>query len=228
MRIELLLEELVQTQRQQGEYRGAFKAGKSSGMGTQAKAKPDRNDPHMVTKHNFKPFVADRNSMTATWDTRKDDGFHRFASFLIKHKLMGENPHMPRVYNIKTLTDADGRHIHTYTVEKLIDYYEVSKEELLAFIENHLQPDTIYIDPSLKEEDWVVGVFKRIALRLDRCIGMDSEMNQVINSESLVEAIGIIRKAKSVLGEPSDMHEGNFMWRRGPQGLTLVFNDPFY
>ena len=226
----ILTEELVQTQQQQASYNGNLRPGRPhDGNGTQAKVTPDRNDPHMVRKHNYNPYVKDRSSMQATFQTRKEDGFNRFVQFLIKHKHMGENPHLPRVYNIKTITDAEGRHINTYTVEKLTESSEITWEELEAFIEGNLHEGSIWMDEDRRgTQGWVWNTFQTVAQTLDRAISLDTVRDKVVKSETLIEAIDILRKAKRVLGEPTDMHAENYMWRRGPQGMTLVFNDPFY
>lgn len=222
---QLILEELFQTDRVEKQYGGTLRKqrGRRSGMneigkGTQSAAKFDRNDPHMIVKHSMEPY--EKNI--------RDDGFNAFINYLINNKLMGENIHLPRVYNVKTIRDANGKHIHKYTVEKLIAYNDISKDEILAFAEVHLQPDSMQFSDHEDDSVFVTNAFRLIAMHLGKCILYPTLIKDYVRSETLAEALKIIRQASMELGKPEDLHPGNYMWRRGSTGLTLVFNDPFY
>ena len=79
-------------------------------------------DPHMVKK------------FSKRGRSDEDEGFKAFVMFLYNNGFDG-NIHMPRVYDIKTITGMDGITIDSYRMEKLVSLQSVSREELVAYAE---------------------------------------------------------------------------------------------
>lgn len=236
MRIQDLLEDQFETDRGEQKFNGTLKPvynmrNHELNRGSQAAVKSDKKDPHMVKKYNIRTYHDDDKPHRDS-PNRKDDGFNQFINYLIDHKLMGVNPHFPRVYDIKTITDKTGHRIYTYTVEKLLESTVISKEEMQAFIENDLHPDTIYIDPDIaqygREKEWIEEAWHRITKRLNLCITQMSTARESIKSETLIECIKILHKLDKEFPNQLDVHMNNLMWRRTQHGLVLVFNDPIF
>ena len=231
--IDLLLEDQFQTSRVEKRFSGSLKSQHyikrhEISRGTQAAVKDDKTDPHMVTKYNHRTYHDD-DKPSRRFENRKDDGFNQFINYLIDNKLMGVNPHFPRVYDVKTITDREGKRIHTYTVEKLIEFDAVSRPELESFLEHSLHPDSVWIDPDIVEErPWVLAASERIAKRLELCVRQMSTARETLKSETLIGAIKVLHKMDKEFPSQLDIHYGNLMWRRTQHGLTLVFNDPIF
>ena len=236
MRIQDLLEYQFETNRVEQKFNGKLKPvynmkSHEINRGSQAAVKADKKDPHMVKKYNIRTYHDDDRPHRDS-PKRKDDGFNQFINYLIDNKLMGVNPHFPRVYDIKTITDKEGYRIYTYTVEKLLESTSISKEELQSFIENQLHPDTIWIDPDVAEygsdEDWLIEAWHRLTKRLHLCITQMSTARETIKSETLMEAVKLLHKLDKEFPEQLDVHMNNMMWRRTQHGVVLVFNDPIF
>lgn len=232
----MLLEDLVSPEIRRSNYNGTFKKlymlpkgvndntrAKRLGSGTQASVKDDPNDPHMVKKHNHVTY--DRHIEHG----RTNDGFNRFVEWLIRRDYV-DNVHFPRVYNIKTITDKGGRHIHSYTMEKLIPIQGASPEEMEAFVEKSLHPGAIKPAPKsnyMNARSYVYETMDLVCNVLTDAF-MHGEFSG-IKSESLLEACEIMGKFVRAEGvDKSDLGPDNMMWRRTSTGLVLVLSDPFY
>ncbi len=219
MKIETLLE-LIDTQVQDKSYRGQFKNPESQtrssrelGAGSFAKTREHPSDPHMVTKQHHGPHEASR------------DGFVHWAAYLIHNKLF-DNPHFPRLYNVKRFKDANGKEMYKYDVEKLesIEDGRIGKEALLSIIDQNLDlPD----DERPSYDHYSADELSRLlAAHIDSAIhGYERE---IIKSDSLRDAISKIEEYRKQNPKTIvDLHDGNIMVRRGKYGLTLVITDPF-
>lgn len=224
-----LMEELVHPEISRKSFGGKFSSysknqnlisstkKKSIGVGTQARVKNDPMDPHMVKKHNTRPYNATHG--------KGNDGFNIFIDYLITNDLT-DNIHFPKVYNIKTITDRDGSFIHTYTMEKLVEFSAVGADQIVSYMDNNLNPDLIGTMPEwIVDEDaklrWLEPRIERV---IDRAVSLNAD---VASTETLSEAFNIVYKASRELNIDSDLHIGNMMWRRSSTGLTLIINDPF-
>lgn len=230
----LIAEDLINPEMVQKKYSGEFRGRsrhdissrkKELGRGTQASAKNDPNDPHMVKKHNIRPYDLDH----------RRDGFNHFINYLIQHDLT-DNIHFPRVYNIKEITDKNDYVIYTYTIEKLIPYEKASLRELTSFVEHNFSKNwylAIMANGLKEEEDGSSHINLKklsdvVASHIYKTVSGGLDMDEVLRSESLIDALTITRKIGRDMGMPSDLHAGNLMWRRTSTGLTLIINDPLY
>lgn len=224
MRIQKLLEELVQTQRQEKSYRGVMsgynpKANKNNaadlGVGHYARVRQDKTDPHMVVKSGHRPESEDDGK----------DAFESYIDHIIKHKLQ-DNIHFPRVYNTKRITDRIQQSIVKYQIEKLVKWSELSKEELESVAESHFNFDSeafsnIKTGEGMSDEKklmrWMREAMRRATHRGDYSL---------IKLDSLKDALFEVVKIAKYTDNDLDLHGENFMYRRTPHGLQLVLADP--
>lgn len=170
--------------------------------------KHDKHDPHMVNKFSHRgreTFVA-------------DEGFKAFIQFLINNKFT-DNIHMPRVYELTTITDARGDQvIDQYKIEKLIPMDEIRREELLRYADQMMGLDDEFVRG-------FTGTDKAIAYAIYEAV---DERTAKFPLESLNEACEIVAKALKFTGKNNDITDFNLMFRRTGNGLQLVFSDPLY
>lgn len=217
MRIEQLLE-LVEPTLTRKNTNLRFRAGNDNddtalGQGNYSTVKNDRNDPHMVRKHHHTPV-----------DDRVDDGYVDFVNYLIKNKIQDVN--LPRIYDIKEITDPSGQKIYKYQIEKLNSIKDISLKELQALINRSI--DANYHVDTIKNED----TYKRELLRqfgrdLENCLKASDYSR--IKDEELIKTLQTIKDYTETKEDTwLDMgNAGNLMFRRGPTGLQLVIADPF-
>jgi len=167
--------------------------------------KDDSKDPHMVKK------------FSKRGRSDEDEGFKAFVMFLYNNGFDG-NIHMPRVYDIKTITGRDGITIDSYRMEKLVSLQSVSREELVAYSE--MMSDKIDVADDVDTE----FIPEEIAYFLKAVIAGRTQSKM----ESLNEACNIVARAERATGATLDLTTKNIMFRRTPQGLQLVFSDPLY
>lgn len=224
MKILPLLEKLYDTDQSEQQYKGRLRksrerdSSKLLGRGGHG-AVSSTTDPHMVRKHNIQPY--------GKTGAAGADGYNKFIELLISQEI--DNPHFPRVYNIKKITDANGNHIHTYQIEKLEEFYEnVTPDLLNAFMEHNLT-EKARADFGLTRD---VTKPQDVDYRLDMIARMMSEWvmegsTRPLLMKSMQDAVHVLHWMYNKIGM-LDMFGANLMWRRSGTGLTLVFNDPFY
>lgn len=226
--LDILTEELVTPtvtqKRYNGQFEPQFKAkndsskGKIIGQGTQASVKQDPTDPHMVRKHNIRPYSRDG----------QQDGFNDFINFLINNEFL-DNIHFPKVYDIKTIKDRYGRQIHTYRMERLIPHTELTDRELKAVAAaNFKGMDLRWIEREKDPDAFNRIAMEQIVVALGEAIG--ERDTKAIASETLQQAVDITARGLRALGANLDIdsHLNNVMFRRQSTGVVLVINDPFY
>jgi hypothetical protein len=171
------------------------------GDGAFSKVFTDPTDPHMV----------DKRSSTLRHVRGAKDGFNAFIEYLVKHDLM-DNIHFPKVYNVDRVTGKDGKYRESYKVEKLIPLQKLSEEELDTLAEMNF--------PQLFE-----NTPEEISSFIERSVINQLTFNR-LKSESLKDAISIVKRAASELKFMVDLHDENIMVRRTSVGLQIVINDP--
>ncbi len=217
MRIEHLLElvePIIHRKNTNLRFRYGNEADKSAlGQGQYSTVKNDRYDPHMVRKHHHTPL-----------DDTVDDGYVHFVNYLIDKKIQAVN--LPRIYNIKEITDPYGQKIYKYQLEKLNSIKNIDMEELQNLINRMIKAEYTTLQDSNVEHA------KRELLRtfgrdLEKCIYDDDYRR--IKDEELIKTLKII---KDYIKTKDDVwldmgNAGNLMFRRGQTGLQLVIADPF-
>ena len=230
MNINTLLE-IVQTTIQDKNFHGTLRNTKRKygseppkqiGRGAYSTASTDPKDPHMIRKHHNSPLAAEF------------DPFSDWVKFLVDNNHL-DNPHFPKFYNIKKITDKTGSHIYSFTMEKLQSLRDknINTEILYAIAERDFtDPDDIFEDVS--RDDSVESIAYEVASKMGdimkKAVMQDDPSG--IKSESLLEALTIVKQYyednKQMIEDLyADIHGGNIMYRRGPHGFTLVITDPF-
>lgn len=198
-------------------------ANRALGRGTQSSVKDHPTDPHMVKKHNILAYDND-----ADWrGTKKRDGFHAFIEYLIEKDLL-DNIHFPRVYNIKKIVDSLWNHMHTYTMERLIPLESVTRKEIDAFIEHNIVENLLLTSDFVDDSRYVEEMAGRAVAFIGRAVDNEGYIDKYIITDSLKEALFILKDVGSEIWQALDSHSGNYMWRRTSTGVTLVFSDPFF
>lgn len=230
MRITDLLEELIDSSKKEKTYKGTlsldrFKPRKTSSdtiaHGSHATVKADKNDPHMVVKHNTRAYKANPTEKDLHFGNYNNDGFNEFIEYIINNNLT-DNIHFPKVYNITTITDKDGSRVHKYTMERLVNDLDVDEKLRDASIES------LVTEEYFKSLEWHDNPFIAFCKSMEHYVRGNRDLD-FITSESLIEALKIVRQAALKIGKNRlDMHAGNFMWRRTSFGLILVITDPLF
>ena len=233
MRIEQLLE-LVQTnvshEKRDRLHDTSYKGEKGAGYYSAVDSDPE--DPHMVKKRSINPMQSDEH-----------DAYRFFIDQLIDNDFINRNPYFPRVYDVKGMTDDQGRHANEYRMEELIPHRDVSEEELLSMM------DRIFNDTDIKSrwDDYTSkinsegGAFRdipsldkiqlRITHNIENAIYRGDFSN--IKDETMVEAgkmLNTIMDNADTDGDKQlmlDFNKDNIMYRRGKYGLQPVITDPF-
>lgn len=164
------------------------------GSGIEAEVYDDSDDPHMVIK---KINTTSRYSV--------------YINSIIKNKMTGNNPYVPRVYKI----DKDDKQ---YQIEKLYPLQQLSMKDLA------------YIYSTIMKEELPNGFDNKYQIiRAIESIIADSAAfkdNIVIKSKQLNDVIKLIYELTHKIGRIPDIHSGNMMARMSPYGPQLVITDP--
>lgn len=202
-----LAEELVQPavfKRYASKLQDIPKPADEIGRGVFSRVVPHPEDPHLVQKYNIHPLGPKR--------ARVADGFEQYVDFLIKYNLM-DNVHFPKVYKVKTVTDAGGERKNFYEIEKLYPLRQMTDEELASISENVFGSSYTLVPSNIAE-------------RIEYAV-TDTAWREKIKSESLKNAIEALVKISKESDFSLDIHEDNIMFRRTPHGPQLVISDPF-
>lgn len=154
-----------------------------------------------VNKHKKDPHMVIKH-------TRQADPYNKYVEALVQSQKWKENPHFPRIY-------VRGTQDHSYTMEKLIPFGDLELDELENYFKNHF--DAEYNTHQLDKHDITYTMADMFRSRIP----------EHISDELLKEAIEWLRELSNQLDVHLDLHNNNFMWRRGPYGIQLVFTDPF-
>ena len=190
-------------------------------VGRFSQVKPDQADPHMVNKHSFDPIQ----------DLEKRDGYFYYIKNVSDNNMAESNPYFPRVYDVFVHKDSTGKATFDAKIEKLERAADLSEDELLL-VANHCFND---FDQALDRKRGYAGFTERKAktqkeliLRTISMLLYDSMRHQgYIKDPKLAEAMKFIsdlyKKNKHV---DEDLHDDNFMFRRGKYGIQMVITDP--
>lgn len=221
MKIEdILNEELINPEQTEKSYHGNFKRNfkipskPNLGAGARSKVKADPTDPHMAIKFTKNPLQ------------KENEGFDRYPEFikyLITHKI--ENPHFPKVYKMSKISDKNQRFIYTYRLEKLIPIDQISEEEFSAFIQKTFTENSEHYNTLMDDNQPFDHKLTMLGVIFNHIITYGDSEHSILQ-ESLSEALQILKKILIDLNATSDVYYKNIMWRRGGQGLTVVFIDP--
>lgn len=153
-----------------------------------------------------------------------DDAYYIYISYIIEHKLQ-DNPHFPRIYNVKRIEDNEKKRSHySFELEKLESIDSISTEELKLWIENNIKRE--YFNSVQMHTHEEIETF--ISQIIKSCIQSKQLSMDSITDKRLIQACNIINDIKHKNNELYyDIHSENLMFRRAPFGLQLVITDPF-
>lgn len=169
-------------------------------------------EPHFVRKYS-------RNKLRQN----QIDGFKQFVQYLLDTKNT-DNPHFPRIYEMKTVRDKEGYRIESYRVEKLIEYTEIEPDILIQY--------ALSLINGFSESDLPYAASAHLVLTqsIERAV---NKANRPFKDDTLNDACVIVSDAIANLSNEfdrvvNDLHSGNVMYRRTPHGIQVVINDPIH
>lgn len=170
-----------------------------------AEVSQDPEDPHMVKR-----------------ETDHRDPHSAYIKALLGSKqLMASNPYFPRVYE----TNEDGGRV-VIKMEKLFELATARPEEIDAFARRifgkgikELQAMPVLAHARDNPTHAFISAIERIS---------DSRRYSNLTDKHFVQALQLIDKLKDSHDDDvhMDLHDENFMIRRGPNGAQLVIADP--
>lgn len=167
--------------------------------GVYSKGRSNFQDPFMFTKISTRPVKLE------------NDAYYNYVQAIKPY--ISSNPYLPRVYVIKTDIDSEGRAIPKYQMEKLFNLTDFDDEEELKPI-----GEKIFTNPPSN----IIDTLKSIRRALENGIYAG------IKDKKLIQALQIIKQVhdSSDYKFYYDLHDGNFLFRKGPYGIQLVISDP--
>lgn len=179
------LHEIIDTQ-----HSNEYAKGSEINSGLFSTVYDDDSDPHMVVKlNNFSHDIA----------------FDAYIAAIVKNKLTGVNPYVPRVYK---------RNDKIYQIEKLVSPRVLTSEDMSAVADKM----GVYVN----QDDDAHQKYYHIIIYIKNRINYDQE----VKSKKLKEVIDLIKNLISEHGFVNDVGGENIMFRRTPHGYQLVFSDP--
>lgn len=220
MKIQTILEAIIATASDEKKYSGMLRHSQGHFDSSFSTVRNNRDDPHTVVKHNFRPMNP------VQWDSMPTDGFNFFIEALIRKDAM-DNIFFPKVYNIRKISDNHGQYIHKYVTEKLYPLNSLEVDDLKKIYGECLYG---YKKAGFNEEEehYPRKMARAIAGALSDAV--ENQDFSRIKSDELKEALQILLVIKnefSKRGAGFDLHSDNIMARRTPFGVQLVINDPF-
>lgn len=194
------------------------KSGVRAGMFNQVKPHP--KEPARVIKRSKQP-VDDKKS------SYRGDLFYEFVKFLSENDGFS-NSHFPRVFNVKTIKDRDGKKVFKYDVEKLNEITDLSANQL-AYVSKNILGST-FDSP----KDFAFALAQLIADYVNK--GKRSSLDAIKN-KSVRTAVELIREfvrefnmeidyGSSDRQAIADRSWANIMLRSTGESPTIVLADP--
>lgn len=166
--------------------------------GAYGKIYRNKDDPHQIIKV---PHVA-----------AESDAYYSFIEYVTKTGIAKSNPHFPRVYDIKSWTDAYDRFKYKIKMETLKHYREIDDEISESMLHR-------YCDLSDTDDP-----FGTLADTIKTAIKFNDY--STIKDKKLIEACEFVSTFLSINKKyVLDIHGGNLMIRLSPYP-QLVFVDP--
>lgn len=208
------LRELIEPTVSQTKISSTFSARKASDprrSGVYAAVRGLRSDPNMVEKYLIMPS-----------DLSKD-AYYKYIT-AIKDQMAG-NPHFPRVYRIKIVTDQDGDTRLSYVMERLAELDESSPKIISLIYEKTFGELGNWgnISPLSASNKW--QMWDEIVIAIQNSVS-SSDFSE-IKDEELIKALKLIIDLKEKNNLSYDLFSTNFLIRpMGKFGPDIVIADP--
>lgn len=183
------------------------------------------SDPHTIKKS------------TRTSASSDIDGYWRYVDYIIKYKLW-ENPHFPRIYNIKSIKDSEDKIMRRGEMEKLIPLNDLRLDEIKQLYQKTFNTRLPNLEKDMQGKSREEVKIKYIR-KLASSVSFALTRPNTVEDESFKKAVRILKmikrkerntKSKDKIrpaGFIHDLNDGNIMIRRTPYGSQIVFTDPF-
>lgn len=165
-------------------------------------------DPHMIKK--------------VSNTSIQHDAYYEFITYIIENKLQ-DNPHFPRIYNVKKIQNKYNQSVYSFEIEKLIPLKSISDDELLSWLHNNIHNNFYVENYKYKHSDIINIITETVSIAIEYV----DKADKIILDQTLINACKILNKIENELNLSFDLHDGNFMFRRTSFGLQLVITDPF-
>lgn len=153
------------------------------------------------------------------------DAYFRYLKLLAKNERFITNPYFPRIFDLQ-VKRFESRYAYAVDMERLHDYNDLSDKEARMLADRmfhrfeHVAARQIQQTMSMGE-----AIMEFISDLLDNFY--PAKQATVYKDPELRKAVLLLRKLKTTGdGIFFDIHDGNFMIRRGPYGPHIVFTDP--
>ena len=215
---------------------------KNLGAGSYGYVRNNPVDAHLVAKRSI------------SGDKLDNDGYYQYVQYIVKNNLAESNIHFPRIYNI-TLTPTlmsnsyhfrnmndlqrdmfgkpSGEHLYRVDMERLIDYKEVTKDEMKALIRYTIHSSDFISLELDRDMGSVLDLYNNYIIHNIRGYYGHTVDASVFKDKSLVEAMNIVAKLvatrkKTVKGARFwvDTKAANYLFRRTSVGIQIVISDP--
>lgn len=184
------LHEIIDT-----ELSSDFSPGHIIASGGEATVYNDVNDPHMAVRSVHR---------------KRDDSYWKYIEAIVKNKMTGNNPYVPRVYKFD-------KNKQKFQLEKLVPMHSMDDKELdyiaetIGLIERGPDP-------------WDRAKWAKVSLIVTFIRDAMYKKLETI-PEDLQQVLKLILSLKAT-NSTDDISEDNVMVRRTPYGPQLVITDP--
>lgn len=199
-----------------------------TGEGHYAVVLPNARDPHTIRKLS-KRKVSDHN-----------DGYHPFADWVVNNPEIKSNPHFPKIYKKRAITDDEGtEEIVDYVIEKLTPIDKLNMEQIIAILDTYFKLKLDYSPsyiPKEEDTDYVIEeedidyIIESFSLIIRDYIQRGRSNIGEILSDQLIQACRALRDFYSeshMYNRNVDTHRYNIMYRLGAHTPIPVITDPF-
>jgi hypothetical protein len=168
----------------------------------------------------YAKVYASKNPLDAYKKSTADDGFQFYVRGILQYnKSKGQlNPYFPNFYRVNEFKakDSEASVMHL-KMERLNEIDDLNIEDLKEMMVKMFGDSDVAGDAH--KTTYVDDIVDRIE---EYCLGR----NLKIVDFRLEEALELIKELVDKHDLRLDIHEGNVMWRRSPQGPQLVITDP--
>jgi hypothetical protein len=171
-----------------------------------------------VIKNKSNPNVF---KITGIESNLKNFGYMQYV--LLSKKYSGVNPYFPKVLSIKqTPQGLPGRVAYIVQLEQLEDSGKLKSSEQLELA------NKIFYGEDL---DDIIAARKKgnslIQYKIEKAVHAGPAIAaKFVKDKQFIQAIKLVHLVKKNTGATIDMHDANYMIRRGDQGLQIVLTDP--
>lgn len=151
----------------------------------------------------------------------KNFGYMQYV--LLSRKYSGVNPYFPKVVSIKQTPQGEpGRVAYIVQMEQLDGSGTLTREERIPLAQQLFYGEDL--EEILAYEKKGHSVFE---YKIEKAVNAGpARAAKFVKDRQFLQAINLIHLVKKNTGATIDMHDANYMIRRGDQGPQVVLTDP--